>query len=454
LIVVPILRIVQSGANVEVEFQDGGPPMRAPSRPFSFSLSPQDAEDIRWYLEDYLVYPLDPAPTIAARIELRMKEIGQDLFRQVLAGTDVWFRARERLEEIRVEIESDVRDAIAPWELLRDPDADVPLALHVHSFVRGHSKAAMRPKPAEAAGKVRILLAICRLEDDRVPFRSVARHLIKGLSGAARENFQLEVLRPPTFEQLARRLRAAKAAGVPFHVVHFDGHGTSRAVFFENPEMERNAQKIEAAEIGKLLKETGVPVLILNACKSAHAEPPQKPEIAADIHEQIREFGSLAHAVMDHGAIGVVAWRYNVFVSTAAQFMAELYGFLASGLSLGEAATLARKQLSSAARPIEDWTVPVVFEAAPVRLFPKAGATIDIKLESSATMRSDLPQAPDIGFIGRDETILKLDRMFDSQSIVLLHAYAGSGKSSTAVEFARWYTETDGLDGQVLFTKF
>ena len=74
---------------------------------------------------------------------------------------------------------------------------------------------------------------------------------------------------------------------------------------------------------------------------------------------------------MDYGASGVVAWRYSVFVDTAAQYMADLYGALASGLPLGEAATLARKQLQSAARGIEDWTVPVVFEAGSVRLFPK-----------------------------------------------------------------------------------
>ena len=70
---------------------------------------PQDAEDIRWYLEDYLIYPLDPTPKIAKRIELRLREIGVGLFNTILAGSDVWFKARERLEETRIEIESDVR---------------------------------------------------------------------------------------------------------------------------------------------------------------------------------------------------------------------------------------------------------------------------------------------------------------------------------------------------------
>jgi tetratricopeptide (TPR) repeat protein len=265
----------------------------------------------------------------------------------------------------------------------------------------------------------------------------------------------LEVLRPATFEQLAKRLREANAKGEPFHVVHFDGHGLSGKVFFENPKLERNAQAVDAATFGKLLHETRVPLLILNACRSAANEPPQQPEKAGDLHQQIREFGSFAHAVMDYGTSGVVAWRYSVFVDTAAQYMADLYGALASGLPLGESATLARKQLgSSGGRKIEDWAVPVVFEAAPIQLFPKAEETFAIKLEARVAADSGLPEAPDVGFIGRDETILRLDRTFDDQNVVLLHAYAGSGKTSTAAEFARWYEETGGLDGPVLFTSF
>jgi hypothetical protein len=272
----------------------------------------------------------------------------------------------------------------------------------------------------------------------------VARRLISGLSVASREPFDLEVLRPPTFEQLAKRLREANAKGEPFHVVHFDGHGLSGKVFFENPGLEGNAQAVNAATFGKLLHETRVPLLILNACRSAANEPPEQPEKAGDLHQQIRDFGSFAHAVMDYGVSGVVAWRYSVFVDTAAQYMASLYGALASGSPLGESATLARKQLSGGTRLIQDWAVPVVFEAAPIQLFPKAEERFEIKLEACAAADSGLPEAPDLGFIGCDETILRLDRTFDDQSVVLLHAYAGSGKTSTAAEFARWYGETGG----------
>jgi tetratricopeptide (TPR) repeat protein len=448
---VPTLRIAHIGSHVEAALDS---PQLSEKRPFSFALTPQDVEDIRWYLEDYPIYPVEPAPRIARRIEERMADLGCELFERVLGGSDVWESVRRSLHDTRIEVETEIGDALVPWELMRDPKGDLPLALQVPAFVRRHSTPAVSPEPpAQAAGKIRILLVICRLEDDPVPFRSVARHLIRGLTTEAREPFHLEVLRPPTFEHLARRLRAAKAQGQPFHAVHFDGHGLSGEIFFENPSLKRNAQRVKAADLGKLLYETRVPLLILNACRSAAAEPPEQPEKAIDLHQQIREFGSFAHAVMDCGASGVVAWRYSVFVSTAAQYMADLYASLASGLALGEAATMARKQLSSAARPIEDWAVPVVFEAAPMQLFPKAADTFSIRLETSAA-DSGLPQAPDVGFIGRDETILQLDRTFVDQSIVLLHAYAGSGKTSTAVELVRWYRETAGLEGPVLFTSF
>jgi tetratricopeptide (TPR) repeat protein len=50
--------------------------------------------------------------------------------------------------------------------------------------------------------------------------------------------------------------------------------------------------------------------------------------------------------------------------------------------------------------------------------------------------------------------LLALDRAFDTQAIVLLHAFAGSGKTTTAAEFARWYSLTGGVQGPVLFTSF
>lgn len=55
---------------------EGDGPRISDKRPFSFTLTAQDAEDIRWYLEDYRIYPVEPTPKIAKRIEQRMSEAG------------------------------------------------------------------------------------------------------------------------------------------------------------------------------------------------------------------------------------------------------------------------------------------------------------------------------------------------------------------------------------------
>ncbi len=86
-------------------------------------------------------------------------------------------------------------------------------------------------------------------------------------------------------------------------------------------------------------------------------------------------------------------------------------------------------------------------------LRPQQRAAPLIKLTPAETRPDDgaagpggVPRPPDAGFFGRDETLLALDRAFDTQPVVLLHAFAGAGKSSTAAEFARWYQATGGLD--------
>lgn len=61
---------------------DGAAPRTAESR-FAFDLTAQDEEDLRWYLEDFLQYPQEPAPTIAKRVEGRMSELGKELFQKV-----------------------------------------------------------------------------------------------------------------------------------------------------------------------------------------------------------------------------------------------------------------------------------------------------------------------------------------------------------------------------------
>ena len=134
----PILRLTQttegdSKYRVEVAFEAAGLARQIATARFDFKLTTQDQEDLRWYLEDFLQYPLDPAPKIAARIENRMVELGTKLFKDIFQSgedaRDLWATLRDRLDDTRVEIISGVREAAAiPWELIRDPKTDTPLS--------------------------------------------------------------------------------------------------------------------------------------------------------------------------------------------------------------------------------------------------------------------------------------------------------------------------------------
>jgi len=527
----PELRIsdVRSGAGwrVEVTWRDDGASPRLAVAEISAEPNESDSELIRWYLEDYSEYPVDPAQELARSAEDLITRDGTELFRRVFASEDavgIWDQARDRLGDVRIEVDADAGEGTGlAWELLRDPSGDKPVALSAGAFVRTQHQATRQldlPVPSEDG--LRVLLVICRPGgNEDVPFRSVASRLVR--HGAGRlEGLELDVLRPASFARLSQVLHAAKAAGRPYHVVHFDGHGTyldvvglginegatsasgrvghgvsvagpARAgrhgyLLFEDPSSEENTQLVDGLTLGRLLVETGVPVLVLNACRSAYVEASRRPgqdgdhhpagqgnALTGDVHARIRAYGSLAAEVADVGVPGVVAMRYNVYVVTAAQFVADLYAHLLAGRSLGVAATAARRTL--AADPgrqvgpvpvaLQDWVVPVVYESAPLELLrtdnrPKPAVRLT---DDGAAHRQEsaagVPRSPDVGFFGRDETLLALDRAFDRARTVLLHAYAGAGKSSVAAEFARWYQVTGGLgdsrsnrQGTVLWSSF
>jgi hypothetical protein len=405
---------------------------------FPFTLTAQDLEDLRWYLEEYAEFPYDPAPTIAARVEHRIAEIGNALFDAVFRSSDdardLWAILRADLSDTRIEVAAEVGSPGIPWELLRDPATDVPLALRARAFVRTLPTPAQRPRlPGLTDGAVRILLVISRPGGgDDVPFRSVASRLIAAL-GTSTDRYQLDVLRPATFARLSQVLRQAHLRGEPYHVVHFDGHGaylsyrpqagaaplvygTPRPgshgyLAFEDPTNPDGVEMVDGPTLGALLAETQVPVLVLNACRSAHAEPLAEPSPApeegdpADPHAQVRAYGSLAQEVMDAGVAGVVAMRYNVYVVTAAQFVADLYSALRQGQPLGEGVSLGRKQLD--ANPVrefagervdlQDWPVPVVYEAAPLQLFPLVDRArgLDVPAKHYALKVLDADEAPE-----------------------------------------------------------
>ena len=78
---------------------------------FDLDIDDAVAERVRWYLEDYAEFPLDPAPEVAVTAENDLAGLGRGLFTAVFGtgdGARIWAQATvDGLSGVRVEIDAD-----------------------------------------------------------------------------------------------------------------------------------------------------------------------------------------------------------------------------------------------------------------------------------------------------------------------------------------------------------
>ena len=192
--------------------------VRIPAGAVSMDTSEQD--ELRWYLEDFLLYPDHPAPKIAARIEKWIAERGVRLFNWLFGPKSeahtLWEQIADRIEQIRIEAIWESKFwPLVPLEFLRPAEDQPPLAVSAASFVHSAVQNADSIRnELNGSDPIRILLIISRpsgLSD--IPFRSIGIPLLRSLSN--RRDFSVEALRPPTKSNLIARLSEAKSQGRP-----------------------------------------------------------------------------------------------------------------------------------------------------------------------------------------------------------------------------------------------
>jgi len=445
---------------------------------FKFFIQGEQRHDIQWYLEEYLTYPWGEWRNRAKRVEEMMTHLGEELFRTVFSTEEIrvlYGHVADDLPNTRIVIHANNPEGIAlPWELLRDPTRGEygDLARLACTFVRSQPDLIFEPPSVQAVDTFNILMVISRpyrkvgneFKEDPVPFQSVARPLLE-LFRPHGDRIRHDILRPPTFEQLARVLNERQNF---YHVLHFDGHGTfpqngDPARFYSRKgeqgqllfeDEDGKPRGVTGEELGGLLAGKGLPIVLLNSCQSGMTRP-----------ESL--YPSIGNQLLKAGTCGVVAMAYSVYVDTAVRFMARLYESLINGEELGRAAATAREELRAHPQrtspigeiELNDWVVPVLFESAPVRVMEKGtGVHLDPNIledkQEKAGAEIDCPEPPAFGFVGRDSVILELERALQTDTIVLLEGMAGIGKTETAMGFARWRAETGALDGPIFFFKF
>ncbi len=452
---------------------------------FTAPLGPIETDDLRWYLEQFYLWPTGVFIERAQTIEEKLPQWGQELFKTA-ASTDAakealsaWLQTADDAERrFSIEVDSDViEDAnrtdeektaaqaetneaasellSLPWELLHDGRG---FLFHGKNPVRVRRRLPNRypQKPSATSLPLRILLVSPRPEEEGVEYidhRISARPLIEAIEHLG-ELATLTVLNPPTFPALQETLKKAAEAGRRFDVIHFDGHGVyDRKVglgglCFEDPKDSekptgRAMQLVHAEELAQVIRAHRIPLVFLEACQSAKIEDNPTASVAARL--------------LQEGVTSVVAMSHSVLVETARRFVAAFYEALAEGKRVGTAMlagqrtlygdTWRGKVLGAGDLRLQDWFVPVLYQEENDPLLVTRQLSKDAQqAQQKPRQRSfgGLPDAPPHSFIGRSRELLALERLLHDDKIryAVVRGQGGAGKTTLAVELARWLVRT------------
>jgi tetratricopeptide (TPR) repeat protein len=412
--------------------------------PLSFMpfLKEADFEGLRWYLEDYMDLPDGGAAVRAARIERNLGEWGRRLYDAVFpeghrdAVNALCAGEKPRLLTIATK-EADVLRL--PWELLADGRG--PLTRRGVT-IRRQLEMAQEPIPYPAGLPLRILLVVSRPDDlGFIDPRLTTRALLKALEPLG-DDVVVDFCRPPTLLRLEEMLSAAQGRGQPYHIVHFDGHGTFvpelelSALCFEQsqPEAATNTSTdhVLADRLGALLAAYHIPLVILEACRSGQLE--RKAAIR-----------SVAPRLIAAGVGSVLSMSHAVHVEATRVLLERFYRELVADVTVGQALEAGRAALLAQPNrwlepgpygrtvPLQDWFLPNLYQReADPRLLPAGEERFDVFLSHN---HASSERVEAIARRLRDEHGLKvwLDKWYLKSGPIQLQCEKGIEKSRIVV---------------------
>jgi CHAT domain-containing protein len=213
----------------------------------------------------------------------------------------------------------------------------------------------------------------------------------------------------------------------------FDRRKGLSGLLFEHPDdadkpVNRRMQLVEAEEIAARVQGHGIPVVFLDACRTAEVKFDPTASVAAKLLEQ--------------GVSSVVAMSHSVLVEASRRFVLAFYRGLAEGQRVGEAMLRAQKALKedtwrgkimgAGELRLQDWFLPVLYqEPADPQLFARLPSETAQKLEKQRREHAlgDLPETPAHTFVGRSYELLTLERLLAKAPYVVVRARRRSRSS-------------------------
>ncbi len=476
------VRRASARARLVYEPATSGQPDVFSAQPWRFvaPLGPIEADDLRWYLEGYAVWPSHYFQDRARKVEANLVEWGKRLHEAAIpvAHTANVMQAWARINahagrrfsvhvdtaliadapEAEVLAAKEAATALLglPWELLHDGKAFLFQGARPTRVRRRLPSTEAFDVPVVAT-PIRILLVTARPEEDGVigyiDHRVSALPLVEAME-ALPGLVKIHVLDPPTLPALRDELDRARDQKQPYHVVHFDGHGVyDRRVglgglCFEEPQDTGQLEKRRHATVftdalGPLLRDHRIPLVFLEACQTAQAEKASE---------------SVASELLKVGVASVVAMSHSVLVETARRFVAAFYRALAGGKRVGDAMLAGQRALKddtfrgrvfgAGEFRLEDWFVPVLFQEKDdpqlFKMAPAKQAVADFQQQLAARL-GELPKEPETGFVGRSRELLALQRLLRTERYAVVRGQGGEGKTALAAEFARWLVRSQQM---------
>lgn len=459
---------------------------RTASGPLPALPTKEQRADFQWYFERYLDWPFLEFRERATRVEAELATVGKMLFKAIFkssaAAAEIyaeWMQVDAGVPTLQI---LSVIPAVlsVPWELLHD-DFGFLNQRRINPVAIYRTVSSVRAKIAaqQFAMPLRVLVVVARPDDQNfLDPRSSAQTIFGQLQQLEQTEklkpgmIELEFLRPPTYDQLARRLQDAKK---PVHILHFDGHGgfpniqpTSTlyksanvpqgVLSFEKADYQVDA--VKASRFAELLNGAGVRLVLLDACQTSVMDTSASDDAE---YQRQQALSSVATQLLTAGVPAVVAMSASVIVPTTALFFGELYGLIAEGQSVPVALERARQALQSQpvrlhlARNAEqepdpislaDWWLPHFYQQAAINLTPmgKPARPKPIKLSGFVENPHQRP------FVGRAKELLQLERALLKGKIALLYGFGGIGKTRLASEAAAWLTQTKLYHGALLLS--
>jgi tetratricopeptide (TPR) repeat protein len=438
---------------------------------FSYPLTKKERDDLRWYLEDYWKWPFEGFAQRGSAVEQLLPALGQRLYQAAFgqrAARDLiqqWQADTSGAHQISI-ITTDAGFLSLPWELLHDGQDFLALQANPPISIARRIAEEQQPPPLlpEAAFEkpLHVLLVTARpVDEGQVDARTIAREVVDVLQEQREAGaIELEFLRPPTFDELTKRLSKKER---PVHILHFDGHG----VFYRFPESQdgNNEERgrlffekddgkgdpVDAVSLAELLRYGGVQVAVLNACQSASIG---ERDISSSVAIQLLKGGLQA----------VVAMSASVQTTCAALYVKAFYGMLGAGGSIQAAHEQAQRALrehpernplqhhleeAGKAVNLQDWWLPYLYIQPSLVLRP-----VREELQSGQSafpptalrLNSTSPASSMYKFTGRSAELLQIERSLLRKRIVVVSGFGGIGKTTLAHEIADWLTRTKMYD--------